>query len=270
MFYNAKNKRLSIDGSKMDYIAFGKGKKPLIMLPGLGDGLTTVKGKAIPFAIMYKELAKRYRVYCFSRKNALEKDADTRSMANDTAKAMQLLGIENAHVLGVSMGGMIAQYLAIDHPETVDRLILTVTAPQSGEKIINAVGRWIEMAENNDHRSLMIDNVEAIYTESYIKKKHYRAFYPLLAHIGKPKSYERFIIQANACITHNASDLLPSIAAETLIINAAQDKVIDESAPYELNSLIKGSQLKIYEDLGHGAYEESKDFIPDVIKFLEK
>ena len=70
----------------MDYICFGKGKKNLIMIPGLGDGLKTVKGMAIPFSIMYKKYAEDYRVYVFSRKNKLEEGYSTKDMAKEFSK----------------------------------------------------------------------------------------------------------------------------------------------------------------------------------------
>ena len=63
MFYNVVNKSVKIDNTEMDYISFGNGKKNLIMIPGLGDGLKIVKGTSIPFSIMYREYAKDYKVY---------------------------------------------------------------------------------------------------------------------------------------------------------------------------------------------------------------
>ena len=71
MFYNAKNNNIKIDQSDMDYISFGVGNKNLIIIPGLGDGLRTVKGMAITLAFMYKQFAKEYIVYVFSRRNNL-------------------------------------------------------------------------------------------------------------------------------------------------------------------------------------------------------
>ena len=93
----------------MDYISFGNGKENLVMLPGLGDGLSTVKGMALPFAFMYRIYAKEYKVYVFSRKNCLPEGYTTRDMARDQARAMESLGIQKASVLGNSNGGMIAQ-----------------------------------------------------------------------------------------------------------------------------------------------------------------
>ena len=55
----------------MDYVTFGKGKDPMVIIPGLGDGLQTVKGMAMPFLITYRILAKRYKIYVFSRINEL-------------------------------------------------------------------------------------------------------------------------------------------------------------------------------------------------------
>ena len=72
MIYNAENGTVQIDNTQMDYIAFGYGKKNVILIPGLGDGLRTVKGMALPLAFMYREYAKEYSVYVFSRKKVLK------------------------------------------------------------------------------------------------------------------------------------------------------------------------------------------------------
>ena len=68
MFYNAKNHHLEIDGDSTDFISFGTGKKNLVIIPGVGDGLKTAKGLAIPFALMYRLFAKDFTVYVMSRK----------------------------------------------------------------------------------------------------------------------------------------------------------------------------------------------------------
>ena len=62
-----------------------------------------------------------------------------RQMAADQAAAMKSLGIDRASVLGVSQGGMVAQYLAIDYPEMIEKLILAVTAPYANTVVRNAV-----------------------------------------------------------------------------------------------------------------------------------
>ena len=69
MIYNAKNEKINIDNATANYISFGKGKRNLVIIPGVGDGFKTVKGLALPFSFMYKLFAKDFKVYVFSRKN---------------------------------------------------------------------------------------------------------------------------------------------------------------------------------------------------------
>ena len=124
-----KNGTLRISDASMDYIRFGSGKKALVLLSGLGDGLKTVKGTALPMSLMYRSFGRHYTVYAFSRRNAPPEGFNTRDMARDVKAAMDALGIQKAHVFGVSMGGMIAQHLAADYPEAVEKLVLAVTCP---------------------------------------------------------------------------------------------------------------------------------------------
>lgn len=266
MFSYAQNGAVRLDHGAMDYLFFGWGPRTLILLPGLGDGLKTVRGSAIPFAMLYRAYAKEYRVYVFSRKEPLETGATTRSMARDQKQAMDQLGLSRADVLGVSQGGMIAQYLAIDAPEAVDSLVLAVTAAAANEAVERAVGRWIQMAGAGNYKDLMIDTAEQMYTESYLKR--YRPLYPILGRVGKPKEFRRFLIQAESCLRHNAAPELHRIRARTLVIGGGCDRVVGKTAAAELAGRIPGSELFIYPDLGHGAYEEAKDFDHRVLEFL--
>ncbi len=268
MFYHAHNGRVRVGSSEMDYISFGNGKKNLIMLPGLGDGLTTVKGMALVFSMMYRIYAKEFTVYVFSRKNQLHERYSTREMAKDHAEAMSILGISKAEVLGISQGGMIAQYLAIDYPDLVNKLILAVTSAKPNEILKKVVGDWIEMAKQEKYKDLMIDTAEKSYSERYLKK--YRRLYPFIGRIGKPKSFERFLIQAASCIDHNADAELNKIVCPTLVIGGDCDKIVGTTAASAIAEKICLSELFIYHGLGHAAYEEANDFHERIIDFLMK
>ncbi|MBE6758680.1 MAG: alpha/beta hydrolase [Ruminococcaceae bacterium] len=266
MFGKAKNGRLQMDGTTMDYIAFGKGKKTFIMIPGLGDGLTTVKGLAIPFSRMYKEFTKTHRVYVFSRKNDLPAEYTSREMADDLSRAMDELGIEKADVMGVSQGGTIAQYLALNHPEKVERLVLTVTYARPNDTIRDVVTRWIDCAEQGDFGTVAVDTAERSYSEAYLKK--YRKYYRVLRKLSKPKNPQRFLSMARACLTHNCYDRLGEIKCPTLIISGGEDKIVTNAASVMMSCAIPGSRLYVYPSYGHGAYDEAKDFNSRVNAFI--
>lgn len=266
MFYHAKGKRINLGDTHMDYVVFGRGKTPLIILPGLSDGLKTVKGQAFVLANYYKQFTKDFTVYVFSRKNHLKEGYSTRDMARDQYQAMAKLGLTNVYLMGVSQGGMIAQHLAIDYPEIVQKLVIGVSVSKQNETLQGVVKSWIRMAENHDYQSLMIDTMEKTFTHKHLKK--YRPFYPIISRMGKPKAYNRFLIQAKACIHHQAYDELPKITCPTLVIGGDSDQVVGINSSEEMAHQIEGSRLVIYKGLGHGAYEETKDFNQQVMDFL--
>ena len=267
MLWNAKNGQVPIDGSAMSYVSFGRGGKTLVILPGLSDGLATVKGKALLLAPPYQRFFERYTVYMFSRKDALPEDCSIRDMAEDQAKALRSLGVEKAAVMGVSQGGMIAQALAIEYPGLVEKLVLAVTAPRVSALIRENVERWTALAERGDHKNLMIDTAERSYSPAYLKK--YRRLYPVLGAVGKPADYSRFLANAGAILSFDVFDELAKISCPTLILAGAEDKIVGVRASCELHEQIPQSELFVYEGLGHAAYEEAEDFNERVFRFLE-
>ena len=262
-----ENGCVAVSSTDMYYVSFGRGKKALVVLPGLSDGLATVKGKALVLSAPYRNYLGDYSVYMFSRKNSMPEGYTIRQMAEDQALAMKALGIDKAFVLGVSQGGMIAQYLAIDHPEAVEKLILAVTAPYANNTARDAVGTWIEMAERGDHLSLMTDTAERMYSDAFLEKN--RRLLPLTARLTKPGSYERFFKNAYAILDFDAREELSAIRCPTLIIAGSDDKTVGNEAAGDLNECIPGSLVYIYEGLGHGLYEEARDFYDRVFDFCE-
>ena len=266
MLYHAKNGTLKLGSGTMEYIRFGIGDRILIMLPGLGDSLRSMKGTALPMALMYRMFCKDFTVYAFSRKNDLPVGYSTRDMARDQAEAMAMLGIEKADVFGVSMGGMIAQWLAIDHPQRVNKLILTVTCARPNPVLLESVEEWSEFARKGDHGGFMESNLRRIYSDGYYRKNKWLV--PVLGILTKPRSYDRFFIQAEACLKHDAFENLGNIRATALVIGGEQDKALGGEASGEIAAAIPGAKLRMYPQWGHGLYEEAKDFIALVLRFL--
>ena len=262
-----RNGVVNIGDTDMDYVAFGEGDNILIVLPGLSDGLATVKNKASLLARPYKPFFKDYSVFMFSRKNRMPDGYSIRKMAEDQSAVLNILGISKASVLGVSEGGMIAQYLAIDYPELVKNLILAVTAPNANPIVKHTISSWIEMAEKSDSVSLTVDTAEKMYSQSYLQK--YRRFIPLISKITKPKSYDRFLVNAKAIMEFDARSELFKIICPTLIISGSNDLIIGNQAPHELEREIPHSELYIYDGLGHGAFEEANDFYDRIFAFMD-
>ena len=268
MLLNAKNCSIKKDDFDVDYVSFGNGNKNLIMIPGLGDAIKTVKGLSIPYSIIYKEFAKDYKVYLISRKNYIDKNYTIRDMADDIIRVMDEINIKSASFIGVSQGGMIAQEIAINYPDRVDKLVLAVTASKPNKMLTTVVKNWIKMAKNNDFKSIVIDTAEKSYTDDNLKK--YRKLYSFLYRVNKPKNYNRFIIQATSCLNHNSYDNLHKIKAKTLVVGGKLDKILGVEASYEIHDQIKNSELLIYDNYGHGVYEHAKDFNSKILVFLNK
>ena len=168
MLYNAREFTIDTGGARTDCISFGSGSRDLIMIQGLN--LRPVKGAGLPLAISYKIFAKDYRVWVFDRRDPIPEGFSVKDFADDIAQNMQSLGIQKSDVFGVSQGGMIAQYLALDHPELVQSMVLAVTLSRSNPTVEAVIARWVELAEQNDYRTLVDDQMQKLYSDEYIKR----------------------------------------------------------------------------------------------------
>ena len=117
------------------------------------------------------------------------------------------------------------------------------------------------MAEGNSSYVFSI-----LYSDAYYQKNKWLT--PIVGALTKPKSYDRFFIQARACLTHDAFGRLGQISAPTLVIGGEQDKALGVQASCDLAEAIPNARLKIYPQWGHGVYEEAPDFNQTVLQFL--
>lgn len=263
--YNAKELKLNLNNKQINYITFGKGPKPLIMIQGLNTN--GIKGAANSLAYMYRIFAKDYTVYLFDRRTEVYDGITVRELAADIAEAMDALELVNADVFAVSQGGMIGQYLAIDRPELVHRMVLAVTLSRNNDVVKEVLSNWIQMTEQENYKELVVDMAVKMYSDAYVKR--YKPFMPLLTAVQKPKDKERFITLAKAGLTCNAYEELEQIKCPVLVLGGRRDKVTTGQASVEIAEKL-GCEIYMYEDLGHAAYEEAKDFNRRVYDFLMK
>ena len=158
---HAKEFTISIHGSQCNCIRFGKGPKTMIMLQGLNTH--GIKGASLSLAWMYRIFAKEYTVYLFDRRENLPENVTVRELAADMAAVMDQLCLSKADILGVSQGGMIAQYLAMDRPDLVNKMVLAVTLSRNNPTVEAVLEHWISMTEQGAWSDLVEDMAVKMY-----------------------------------------------------------------------------------------------------------
>lgn len=263
MFYNLKESRVPIRDGFVHYAAFGKGEKPLVILPGLT--LRDVKGAGAGLALMYRIFSKDFRVYVLDKNTSIKEKCTVRDLANDTMETMRTLGISNADVFGVSLGGMIAQALAIESPELVKRLVLGVTLSRTNDTVERVIKQWVEFVERGEFDGIVRDMLTIMYSKDYAKR--YGWMFPILAKFSVPKDKERFIRLAKSTLTCDFYDDLDRINCKTLVLGGGKDQIVTGEASIEIAQKL-GCEIHMYEKLGHSAYDEAKDFNARIYRFL--
>ena len=266
MIYGAKDFTLKTDGAEMRCISFGKGERPLVIIPGLS--LRSIKGMAVPLAYMYRIFARDFKVYVFDRRNDVPEGFTVENIAEDIAAAMTTLGLKNADVFGVSQGGAAAQYLAVRNPQLVRTLALGVTYSRLNDTVTEVVGSWIKMTEDGEFESVVMDMLPKMYSDNYIKK--YKQLLPVLSKFTKLEDPKRFITLAKACFTCDIYEELEKISCPVFVIGGKCDKVVTGEASVEIAEKLGRDKCEIfmYDVLGHAAYEEAKDFNQKVFDFI--
>lgn len=261
---SASVKTVSSGGMEMDYIVFGSGEKTFVILPGLS--VHSVMGSADAIAEAYKDFADEYTVYLFDRAKDISDGYTVRDMAADTAKAMKALGIENADVFGASQGGMIAEYLAIDYPELVHKLILGSTLAKPNDGFNDIVDEWISLAEEKQETKLLESFVDSVYSEATLES--YRDTLISMNSGISDEEYARFIILARACKSFDCYGELSGIKCPVLVIGSEGDRVVTAEGSEQIADAL-GCELYLYGDnYGHGVYDEAPDYRQRCLDFF--
>ncbi len=247
-FMTGRGERVSADT-----VAFGAGDRVLLMIPGLSDGLATVRGKLPFLRHAYRTLAGDYRVVVASRIDELRDGATIASMADDYLSLARSAGRGPVDVWGVSMGGMIAQAMALADPSAIGRLCLDVSTACATPRLRAVVDEWLSYAARGDSAGLLRDTMEKTYRDRDLKA--YRLLMPLLVRLTKVSSFDRFVIQARACRVHDLAGRLDGVRAPCLVSGGDSDKILGPGAVEALHEAIPGSILRIYPGYGHNAYE---------------
>ena len=257
------NRTLYFDDVPFHYVQFGKGAKNLILIPGLST--LTLEGKGINMTWQFREFAKDYTVYVMDKRDDLKEDVTLRELAEDIKNAVDHIGLLSADVVGVSQGGMIAQYLAIDNPDFVNKLVLAVTASKMNDHIKNYVNQCVVLAQKGEMEEIMRDSFENDFTEEYTKPL--KPFMSLITKMSVPKSNVRFIRLARSINSLDTYDELNQIKCPVFVIGAGKDRIATVEGSEEIAGKLECKKY-IYQRYGHGVYSEAKDFNGRIHRFL--
>ncbi|WP_331235962.1 alpha/beta fold hydrolase [Natronorarus salvus] len=250
-------------------ITVGDGSRTLVVLPGLGDALGPTETPLVVRLVLrryYRPFTDRYTVHVVSRPRGLGGKTTTREMATGYAKVLAEVG--PADVLGVSMGGLIAQHLGAEHSGCVDRLVIAVAAHRLGEEGRRIVERWRELGRGNHWKELYRDTIRVTY-EDPRRRAVYGALGRLPPVVPRPEEPEDFLVSVTACLDHDAGDVLSEIDVPTLVIGGDEDPLFPADLIAESAHVIPDATLKLLPGTGHGAFEERKrGFDASVRRFL--
>lgn len=217
---------LNVGDIRMYYETHGQGE-PMLLIMGLG-GHTLDWGWVLPL-----KLAQYHRVIMFDNRGAGRSQQPSgpysiAQMAEDTSNLMDSLGVEKARVFGVSMGGMIAQQLAIDQPQKVTKLVLGCTSP-GGQDQISAppeIQQYLEPQKNLDLYDALWWAAPAGMTPEFIRDHPEIVVRKNRANMQYPCSLEAYEAQLAAYRSFFAGDRLSEIQAPALVLAGSRDVLV--------------------------------------------
>ena len=196
----------------------------------------------------------------------------TAQMADDAASLLRALGIPRAHVLGVSLGGMIAQEVALRHPGLVDGLVLGCTGP-GGKLSIHpspeAMAAFAR-ASGEDREAELRRMLPFLYTDACIRERPEEIEGFIRRRLDHPSPPEGYLAQLSAAVTHDASSRLEKVQARTLVITGDADRLVNWENSLRLAGRIPGAKLVVLSGAPHRLFAETADaFNLEVLRFLE-
>jgi 3-oxoadipate enol-lactonase len=196
-----------------------------------------------------------------------------KQMADDAAHLLEALDIDRAHVFGVSMGGMIAQELALNHPERVNGLVLGCTIP-GGPQTVGAgpeIVRMLLPEEGLSREELARKAWPVLVVPSFIET--HRDFLEEMMQLAfqHPTPVETFGKHSEAVNGFDAFDRLPQIQAATLVIHGDSDILLKQENGAMVAGLIPGSEFVTIEGVGHMFFwEKPEESSRTIIEFLSR
>jgi 3-oxoadipate enol-lactonase len=258
------------DGVRIAYHTWGKRDgTPVVMIQGLGMD-------ARGWALQRGAFGRRHRCLAPDNRGTGHSDAppgpyDLQRMAEDVIACMDDAGMTRAHIVGASMGGVIAQIIGVLHPERTLSLTLACTACRHHEWRRELFAEWANVVSDEGMQGLLDDDGLRWLIGSRLQRR-FGVFVNVLARVVMQTKPHAFVAQVDAI--QNASDELrfelPNIAVPTFVITGSQDTLTPLGDAEELAELIPTSRLYVLRSVAHGLMAEAPNVFSDVVlKFVD-
>ena len=261
------------NGQTLYWESYGEGK-PLILIMGIGYDSTLWGLHQVPF------FSEHFKTIVFDNRDAGRSSKATKpysiaDMADDLAGLMIGLDIERTHLLGLSMGGMIAQEFALRYPKKLEKLVLTGTGAANARSMYDPISIW-SYVKTQDTNGLMFAAQQFIWLFSESFNRNHEAVnqtLQMLASNPNPVSAEAYQRQAEAYVKHDTLDRLNQVTAPTIVIAGEQDRLTPPWICKEVADAIPNAEYELI--IGEGSshvlpLERPDDFNQVVLSFLQK
>lgn len=257
---------ITVDGETILYKEVGEGP-PFVFISGLGGLAEEWQADMLHFAKSMRCLSLEHpgiggTPLPTERCGAME-------MADRIAAGLRTLAVESATVLGMSLGGAVAQELALRHPNLVGRLVLTSAFARLDERAKRAISTLVKLMECGDLRTAIRMFYWVGFGATFYDKNLPALDAAVDEYVADPIDYAVFEYQLDACLTHDAMDRLGRIACPTLVTHGAADLLVRPYLAQELADGIPDARLVLLEDGGHSCnWEQPERFHSEVDAFI--
>ncbi len=257
-------------GARIYYETHGRGE-PLLLIPGFGSNGTVYWANT-------SALARRYRVIVQDPRGSGRSDVvpgpyTMAMLAGDAAAVLDAEGVQAAHVFAASMGGMIAQHIALLHRERVRGLVLACTTPGGSHHVLprpEQLASFMAAAEMEDPVAAVRLTYPLNYSDAYAESHDEEIVARILANEALRSTPEGRAAQLAAVQGHDTYDDLPRIGAPTLVLHGAADGIVPVANGQTIASRIPGARLRTWAQGRHVFFSELADEVNAAIAdFLE-
>lgn len=247
--------RIAVNGVQLYYETHGQGD-PLLLIAGIGYG-TWLWFKQLP------ALSQNFQVVVLDNRGAGQSDKPDSEytialMAHDAYELLRALGIKKTHTLGVSLGGFIAQQLALDHPEIVRKLVLCSTS-FGGPNMLLPKGDVLQFMAFGAGKDTFQYGLELAFGQDYLAQ-HPNEIAQLVRSMRRnPQPRYAYLRQLMAPAGFSSEERLSEVRSPVLVLAGEDDQVVPAENSRKLAAQLPNAQLKIFPKTKHLFFVEKAD-----------